>query len=593
MRANSPFGLYGAWPDAMRLSYRLAAIAALAVTAACASPGAVHAAAEGEPGSVFQPGDNIAGKFLAGRHAESAGNYDAAVDLTRDVLDALPDDEKLLARTHLLLIGVGRVKEALPLAERLIARDESDALGNLTLGLAAIEAGKYDNALAHLDRLQLERANRILVPLLRAWTLAGKGDQKAALATLDAFVSSGGFSVIAGLHGGMIAELRGDDAAAATAYARAVAAAGDQVPLQVVRGYSRLMLRTGRVDEARALVTAFEARNPTNLLIEPVRRAVDKGEPVPSDAPNAAAGGAQALRAVADLLHRENVENSALIFIRLALFLKPGDESMQSLLAGILNGQQRHDAALSVLRSIDQASPYGWYAGLDIANTLRAQNKTDDAIAVLREMMRKRPERADAPRALGDFLRFSERYKDAAEAYDTAIERTGDAPDWRLHYARAICYERLKNWQPAEKDFLLALKLEPDQPLVLNYLGYSWVEQGIKLGEAKAMIEKAVELRPRDGYITDSLGWVLYRLGDYEGAVKWLEKAISLAPGDPTINDHLGDAYWLVGRHLEAGFQWERALTLDPDDELEAEIRRKIDGDERPRPLPPGGRRDI
>ena len=208
------------WP---RYGRHVCVAAALALVTACASPGPANAAPEAEPGSVFRPGDNIAGKYLAGRHAESIGDYAAAADLTRDVLKVLPEDESLLVRTHLLMISVGRVPEAVEIARRIVARDQTDALGNLTLGLADLEAGKYDAALASFDRLPLERANRIVVPLLRAWTYAGKGDTTAALAALDTFNASGNFTVIAGLHGGMIAELNGDDTAAAAAYARAAA----------------------------------------------------------------------------------------------------------------------------------------------------------------------------------------------------------------------------------------------------------------------------------------------------------------------------------------------------------------------------------
>lgn len=572
---------------------QLFAVAALVMATACASPNPAGAAADGEAGSVFRPGENLSGKFLAGRHAESVGEYAAAVELTRDVLDAMPGDEKLLARTHLLLVSLGRVDDALVLSERIVERDEDDALGNLMLGLGALKAGRYDVALTHLDRLKLERANRILVPLLRAWTFAGMGDNAAALATLDTFNADGTFTVIAGLHGGLIAELSGNDEAAAAAYTQAAATAADRLPLQVVRSFSRFLARTGRPDEARALVEDFAGRNPSNLLIEPTRQALESANLPEAVAPSADAGAAQSLRAVADLLHRENVDTSALVFIQLALYLKPGDASMQSLLAGTLIGQRRFDDAITVLRAIDAGSPYAWYGKLDIANALNSQDKPEEAIALLRKMVDERPERADAARSLGDFLRFSEQYGDAVKAYDAAIAITADAPDWRLYYSRGIAQERLKDWPPAEKDFLQALKLQPDQPLVLNYLGYSWVEQGIKLDEARAMIEKAVKLRPRDGYITDSLGWVLYRLGEYVDAVKWLERAVSLVPGDPTVNDHLGDAYWLVGRHQEARFQWDRALSLDPDDEMTAKIRLKVDGKERPKPLPPGGRRDI
>ena len=589
-------------PEFRRIPLRLAlthswrpliAAVALAGVTACASPGPANAAAENEGGTVFKAGADVAGKFLAGRHAENIGDYSAAVELTRDVLDANPDDEKLLARTHLLLISVGQVDEAVALAGRIVALDQADPLGNLTLALNALKKRDYGTALGHLEKLELSGANRILVPLLRAWTLAGKGDTAAAIEVLGNFDSSGSFTVIAGLHGALIAELGGDDEAAAQAYARTAGASGNGLPLQVVNGFSRFLARTGRIDEARAVVSDFAKRHPANLLIDPARRALEAGKLPETVAATAQAGAAQSLRAVADLLHREGVNNSALVFIRLALFLNPRDPGMQSLLGGIYRGQQRYDDAIAVLEAIDRGSPYAWYARLDIANSLQAKSDAAGAVELLRGMVSERPDRSEAVRALGDFLRFEERYEEAVEAYDTAIERLSGAPDWRLHYSRGIALERLKFWPRAEKDFLKALALEPDQPLVLNYLGYSWVEHGVNFDQAKAMIEKAVAQRPRDGYITDSLGWVLYRLGDYKGAVGWIEKAVALEPGDSTINDHLGDAYWLVDRRQEATFQWKRALSFDPEPDMAEKIRAKIEGRNRPQPLPPGARRDI
>mgnify|MGYP000565807262 FL=1 len=186
--------------------------------------------------------------------------------------------------------------------------------------------------------------------------------------------------------------------------------------------------------------------------------------------------------------------------------------------------------------------------------------------------------------ALGDLLRQQEEYGRAVRAYDTALELTPeDGPTrWFLLYARGISHERQKNWKQAEADFRAALELNPDQPQVLNYLGYSMVEKQVKLDEALNMIERAVAARPDSGYIVDSLGWVLFRLGRYDEAVSHMEKAVELMPVDPVVNDHLGDVYWAVGRSREAEFQWKRALSfVDPDDEnAEADpdrIRRKLD----------------
>ena len=193
-------------------------------------------------------------------------------------------------------------------------------------------------------------------------------------------------------------------------------------------------------------------------------------------------------------------------------------------------------------------------------------------------MVQEESARADVLVNLGDILRSKKRFGESVKAYDRAISRIGamEKRHWTLLYSRGIALERSKQWGRAEKDFLAALELNPDQPYVLNYLGYSWVDQGIKLDRARTMIERAVELRPNDGYIVDSLGWALFRIREFPGAVRHLERAVELRPQDPTINDHLGDSYWRVGRRVEARFQWRRALSLDPDPDQSARIREKV-----------------
>ena len=199
-------------------------------------------------------------------------------------------------------------------------------------------------------------------------------------------------------------------------------------------------------------------------------------------------------------------------------------------------------------------------------------------------MAEEAPERSDALIAMGDLLRGKDRFAEAESAYTRAIQRLPkiERSDWRLLYARGITYERTKRWPQAEADLLKALELEPDQPFVLNYLGYSWVDQGLNLDRAKAMLHRAVELRPDDGFIVDSLGWAYYRLGENDKAVTYLERAVELEPGDPVLNDHLGDVYWRVGRQREARFQWQRALTFKPEPDAVAAIQAKLANGLRP-----------
>jgi Flp pilus assembly protein TadD len=243
---------------------------------------------------------------------------------------------------------------------------------------------------------------------------------------------------------------------------------------------------------------------------------------------------------------------------------------------------------LRALEQVPAGSPVAWAAGLAQAQALQDLERVDEAVAQLEAMADQAPDRSDSLVTLGDLLRQEERFAEAEAAYSRAIARLPqvDRRHWRLFYARGIAYERTKRWPQAEADLLKALELEPEQPFVLNYLGYSWVDQGLNLDRAQGMLHRAVELRPEDGFIVDSLGWAYFRLGENDKAVTYLERAVELEPGDPVINDHLGDAYWRAGRTREARFQWQRALTFKPEPDAVATIQQKLaEG------LPDAGRR--
>jgi Flp pilus assembly protein TadD len=221
-----------------------------------------------------------------------------------------------------------------------------------------------------------------------------------------------------------------------------------------------------------------------------------------------------------------------------------------------------------------------------MAEEFDALEQTDEAISLLEETAEAWPERFEPHYRIGNVLRAQERFSEAAAAYDLAMARLDEpgARHWTLFYFRGISRERSQDWDRAEEDFLRALELEPEQPYVMNYLAYSWVEQKRNLTEAETMLKRAVELRPDDGYIVDSLGWVYYRLERYPEAVVELEKAVALRPSDPVINDHLGDAYWRTGRTREAQVQWRRALSLEPEQEDEKKILEKLEGGLKPDP---------
>lgn len=565
-------------------------LTAEAATSSRSGPPGLQDDINGDP---FDAGLSVSGRFLAARHAESVGNLVAAADLTAGVLNEVPDSELMRRRAHLVMVGAGRFDDAAAIANELIVTRPEDPLIVYTLVVRAVQKGDHARSLALLETIPESGVNGIIAPLLKAWSHAGLGEVSDGLAALDAMAQNGGFGPVAGFHQALIADLGGDTAAAEAAFRRTLGASADRPSLQLVDAFARFLVRNGKSQEAEILVADFVARNPQTLLIKPTLDAVEGRAEPERTIRNVRTGVAEVFRNVSSLLNREQLRSEALLFVRMALDLAPDDAAARFSLAQLLEARERADLAIEVYEKIDPRSPYSWYARLGVADALHARVKSDDAIRLLRAMSSERPERADAARAMADLLRVTERFDEAVTAYDLAIERLGREPDWGLLYTRGIALERAKRWDRAEQDFLNALEKSPDQPLVLNYLGYSWVEQGVQLERARKMIETAVEKRPRDGYITDSLGWVLYRLGDFENAVVHLERAVALEPGDPVINDHLGDAYWVVGRKLEARFQWLRSLSLEPDREVEAELRQKLDGKKVPKPLPPGKKGDL
>jgi tetratricopeptide (TPR) repeat protein len=386
-----------------------------------------------------------------------------------------------------------------------------------------------------------------------------------------------GFAVMHNLHAGLILDLGGDAATAEKRY-RQASGGGARVTLRNVEALGSLLERGGKAAQAKTLYAKYLAENPDSLMLAPAVARLDTGAPAPPLVETAIDGAAEVLFNLAGMLTRENSAETALMYGRLALHLRPDFPIAQMLVGRILESVGRPRDAIEVYENIARSSTLSWSARLRKAASLETLGEDERAIEQLRLMVGEETARPDVLVNLGDILRSKKRFGESVEAYDKAISRIGAMRKrhWTLLYSRGIALERSKQWPRAEKDFLAALELNPDQPYVLNYLGYSWVDQGIKLDRAKTMIQRAVELRPNDGYIVDSLGWALYRIAEFPGAVRHLERAVELRPQDPTINDHLGDAYWRVGRRAEARFQWRRALSLDPEPEQTEQIRSKI-----------------
>ena len=517
------------------------------------------------------------GHYLASRFAQEAGDLGAAVDLLGFALAADPDNIQLLRTDYNLMVSGGRMSEALALAKRLEAAKALDGVARVGLAIDRAKAGDYAGADAYLDGIKGEGLERFLKPMLRSWTQLELGGLPAAQQALQTLSTINGFEPLYQLQLGLLADKAGEAKEAGEHYAKAMQLASDQA-FRMIEIIGNFDLRQGKTKEALALYDNFDESHPHNLLIPPLRKAAESGaKPQPLVA-SSLDGMAEALFQLAVLLQTEASNDAALLLVRLALEAHSDDPIYQALLADILDAQNRTQEALVAYRAVPPDAPYGWQAQVKVGEELHRLGRDEEAVAYLKKLVASRPDRSEAAIELGDILRSMKQFAGAVKAYDTAIERLGPPrpEDWAIYYFRGIALERSGQWPLAEKDFKEALKLQPDHPYVLNYLGYTWVDHGEHLKEAIKMLQKAVQQKPDDGFIIDSLAWAYYRLGQYDKAVVYQEKAVSLEPGDSVLNDHLGDIYWKLGRKNEARFQWQRALAFKPDADRVAPIEAKL-----------------
>ena len=524
------------------------------------------------------------GDFLAGMVASHERDLSAAADFMQRAWESDPDNFSLLRRAFLLVAAEGRHAEAVRLARRVLEQGPPNGtypeaiLVMLVLTVDSVERGDLEGAQRMLDAMPDRRLGKFLPPLLGSWLKLGEGDADAALAVIAPMAETEGLSLLYQLQVALLNDVANRTAEADAAYRTSLASASTP-SLRTTWLIGNFFERQGMAEKAAEVYERFRVAEPGSALFDPALQRIATGvRPAPSVA-DYKAGMAEALFNLANLLSQERAQEQALLQIHLALRLSPRFQLARLLLGEILERQGRVAEAIAAYRRVDPASPYAWMARLRIAEGLERLKRYDEAISELEALAAERAENFEPLFRAGNILRAQERFAEAVKLYDRAFARLDSpiAPHWTMHYFRGIALERSGQWARAEKDLLTALDLQPEEPYVMNYLAYSWVEQKTNLDEARQMLIRAVELRENDGYIVDSLGWVYYRLADYDNAVIQLERAVELRPQDPVINDHLGDAYWKVGRHQEARFQWRRALSLEPESDTVPTIEAKIE----------------
>ncbi|HLK81534.1 MAG TPA: tetratricopeptide repeat protein [Xanthobacteraceae bacterium] len=541
-------------------------------------PGAIAAQApDAHDASRFSP----AGSYLAARQANLDRDAEAAATYYRAALRSDQRNPELLELTFYSVLASGDINEAVRLAERLLQLDHNNRNAHLVLGVRSLKQKQWKDARAHLSQAMHGPVNDLMATLLSAWAAYGANDVKGAVDTIDKLNGPEWYSIFKDMHAGLILDLANNKKEAGKRLEHAYKLDGNA--LRVMQAQASFLSRNGAREDALKMYEEYDkqpSRYPP-LTVEAVTL-LKKDIPLPRMVDTAQAGAAEALYGLGAALGRREEEltlaNRGLAYLQLALYLEPGHALAQLSLADLYEAMKKPELAIKVYERVPAASPLKRIADIQLAIDLDALDRTQEATKHLEKVIAAKPDDMEAIIALANIQRERKQYEGCAESYGKAINLLAQPTkaNWTTYYFRGICYERAKQWPKAEQDFKKALELYPDQPHVLNYLGYSWIDQGIHLDEAMSMIKRSVEQRPDDGYIVDSLGWAYYRLGNYDEAVKNLERAVELKPVDPTINDHLGDVYWKVDRVLEAKFQWSHARDLKPEDDELAKIEQKL-----------------
>ena len=537
---------------------------------------AAHAADPPGGGAASRPVVGESGAVLAGRYALSRSDLDVATDDLLKALAADPHNRDLRRQAFSAALLGGR-PEAVKLAHDLSADPAvaTDPAALLVLADQDVRAGQWAAAEAKFAALPAEGVTQVLQPLLVAWAQQGGGAADLALSTLRPFVEGTRYRGVFALHAALINDLAGHADAAAPLYRQAVVEFGS-LNLRLGCIVASWQARTGHEAEARATIRAMADGNPDLAIAEP---ALELAAAQPQ-VTNAADGIAEAYVALAATLQQQQATDFSVLLLRLALDLRPGFTSARLLMSDIQSAVGQLDAASATLAPVPAADPLIAVVRMRQARLSERLGHLDDAARILEQAARENPQQPEPLSLLADMQAGQTHYAEAVATYGRAIARlpVQGADDWTLFYQRGVAYDHAHQWPMAEADFLHALSLSPDQPFVLNYLAYAWAEQGRNLPRARQMIDHAAALRPNEGAILDSLGWIMLLQGDKAGAVHWLERAVELLPEDSTVNGHLGDAYEAVGRRMEAQTQWREALILNPDPPDAAKLQAKLAG---------------
>ncbi|NQY82489.1 MAG: tetratricopeptide repeat protein [Alphaproteobacteria bacterium] len=531
------------------------------------------------------------GDYLIARHAEAIADYSTAAEILHRLWRTAPDNGLLGYSAVNNAMLMGRHEMAIEIAGTLRSRAVPPANPNdqnavaVVLALEHLKAGRYTAAIREAQTAMVDVGIvQYIKPLIIAWAQVGMGDFDKGRRTLEEQMNHSVMRNIFWLNQVYI-DIHCGDYTFAARHLKELINSLDNPPDPLIELYAKLLLWSDGEVAAQVYLRTLPPSNKRDLLVKSLREA---------NPPSVSAlklnraeyGFAEGLNELNKLLRHE-APALGLFYARTATYLEPSNQPALLIIGDILFDLERYDEALFALDKISDPASMVYRDAITLAaETERRMGKTRQAIERIKRAIEQFPEDTDLLFELGQIYQYEEDYKSAIAVYTRAITaRPILRPNWSDYYFRGIAYERTDQWPNAEKDFLRALEIDADSPYVLNYLGYSWIDQRKHINRALKMLKRAVALDPDNAFIIDSYGWALYRTEQFEEAAIHLERAVNMEPSEAVINDHLGDVYWHLGRTIEAHYQWQRALTLELESlEVQAEIEEKIVGSRVPQP---------
>ncbi|MCY4305603.1 MAG: tetratricopeptide repeat protein [Aestuariivita sp.] len=514
------------------------------------------------------------GAYLAGRLALHDNEFGFAVQYFSKAHETDADNLEIIQNLILALTAKGNFERATYFAEQIEPVENINNFSELVV-LADLARKEHFNAILAKTDKELTTGT-LSNDLCRAWAYLGKGSVRKALDAFDTIISNESLSIIGRYHKALALSLMGD-----FKQAEVILTENEQVALRMgskgIITHVEILSQLNRNTDALELIEETLSY-PSNQELLKITSDLKAGKTLPfTQVISAKDGIAEVFMTIAMAYQEANQEDTKineLIYRRLAFHIRPDHFDIVISIARILDSLKQFDLAISAYKLIPSSHHQFVIAEQDRANVLNRAGKPNAAIEVLEQLAIDYANLPSVFSATGDLYRQIKNYENAVKSYSRALNITAnnDQSKWYLYFVLGISYERLNQWKSAEANFRAALEIRPNEPRVLNYLGYSLVEKQTNLKEALDMIERAVAARPNNGYMVDSLGWVLYRLNRFEESVKYMERAVELEPIDPVINDHLGDVYWANGRYREAEFQWKRALSYVDSDNLPQDI---------------------